>query len=32
MGDYMYAFQFIAYDPNTGISPASIGKIKSLYR
>jgi hypothetical protein len=32
MGQDMYAFQFIAYDPNPSISPASLGKIKSLYR
>jgi hypothetical protein len=29
---YMYAFQFIAHDPNPAVSPASLGKIKSLYR
>jgi hypothetical protein len=32
IGNYMYAFQFIAYDPNVGISPASLGKVKALYR
>ena len=31
-GQDMYAFQFIAHDPNPGIAPASIGKIKALYR
>lgn len=28
----MYAFQFVAYDPNPGVAPASIGRIKALYR
>jgi hypothetical protein len=31
-GQDMYAFQFIAHEPNTGLAPASIGKIKALYR
>ncbi len=31
-GQNMYAFRFIAYEPYVGISPASLGKIKSLYR
>lgn len=32
MGQDMYAFQFIAYDPNIRVSPASVGRIKALYR
>jgi hypothetical protein len=32
MGDDMYAFQFVAYDPNTAVAPASVGRIKALYR
>jgi hypothetical protein len=32
MAQDMYAFQFIAYDPNIGVSPASVGRIKALYK
>lgn len=32
MGNNMYAFQFIAHDPNPGVAPASVGRIKALYR
>ncbi len=32
MGQDMHAFQFIAYDPNVNISPASVGRIKALYK
>jgi DNA-binding beta-propeller fold protein YncE len=32
MGQDMYAFQFIAYDPNVGVTPTTLGKIKALYR
>lgn len=28
----LYAFQFVAYDPNVGVSPASVGRVKALYR
>ncbi|NIT36921.1 MAG: hypothetical protein GTN49_10555 [candidate division Zixibacteria bacterium] len=31
-GQDMYAFQFIAYNPNVGVAPATLGKIKALYR
>ncbi len=30
--NFYYAFQFVAYDPNVGVSPATLGKIKALYR
>lgn len=32
MGQDMYAFQFIAYEPYVGVAPATLGKIKALYR
>jgi len=32
MGQDMYAFRFVAYDPNLGVSPASLGKVKALFR
>jgi len=31
-GRDQYAFQFIAYEPNVGVTPATLGKIKALYR
>ncbi len=31
-GPDMYAFRFIAYDPNVKIAPTSAGRIKALYR
>jgi hypothetical protein len=32
MGQDMYAFQFVAYDPNPAVAPSSVGRIKALYR
>ena len=31
-GQNMYAFGFIAYEPNVGISPASLGRVKALFK